>query len=138
MLSKLALFTVITIGFAFSTSTADAQIREIANSRMSGIAKVKMDSQGPYVMYNPIRCAEMGGACAFFRAHEHAHIHLNHFGRGTSMIQAEREADCWAAKNVTPAVYQSAVQWFRAGNSPHVHGTGPQRAAQIGQCRQLR
>ena len=128
----IAIATACTLTF---TETGQSQIREIANPNMSGIAKVVRDQSGrPIVMYNPSRCAQMGSACAFFRAHEHAHIHLNHFGRRTPTVQAELEADCWAARNVSPSTLAAAQQWFRAGNSPHVHGTGPQRAARITVC----
>jgi len=111
---------------------SDAQVPEVANSNMSGVAKVVYDQSGrPTIMYNPVRCAQMGEACAFFRAHEHAHIHLNHYGRGTSQVQAELEADAWAARNVPPSTLKAAQRWFSAGNSPHIHGTGLQRAARI-------
>ena len=58
--------------------TVSAQFWEIPDPALPQIAMVRADPQWGYaVIYNPDLCRQTGAACAFFRAHEYAHVVLN-------------------------------------------------------------
>lgn len=135
-ISCLSLCVVATFG-GMETSTAEAQVREVPVRGLRGIAKVGRDRGGQHtIYYNPRTCRRLGpDLCSFFRAHEYAHVRLNHLGRGTPVRQAESEADIWAAKNSSPRAVRSAVRYFRKGNGGGLrHGTGLARARRVSEA----
>jgi hypothetical protein len=73
-------------------------------------------------------CAEVGPlVCSWYRTHEYGHIVL-----GTS---DEPAADCWAARNASPAENAGAFQHFMARSDYHPrYGHAHDRAARIRMC----
>ena len=123
----------------FFESDCRAQIREVSRVIFNDVGFASLDRQGnPYVAINPIRCRQLGPElCEFFRQHEYGHINLNHFDRRINTRQAEAEADCYAAKHVSPSVAKAASDWFQSGNgASRVHGSGQSRAARVATCSQ--
>jgi hypothetical protein len=139
-MNRLKVFAGLLTIFVASLSTgigpasSSAQIREIPVRGLRGIAKVGKNKRGGHnIYYNPRTCRRLGpDLCSFFRAHEHAHVRLNHFGRGVPVRQAEWEADIWAAKNSSPASVRAAVRYFRRGNGGSIkHGSSISRARRV-------
>jgi hypothetical protein len=112
------------------------QVPEIPRRFMPGIAKVEQTPRGPVIFYNPATCRRLGPqACAFFRAHEYAHIQLNHLNRNIPVRQAEAEADMYASRMVSRPVSAAAQRYFRRGNGGSInHGTAWQRARRVHQA----
>ena len=104
---------------------------------MGDVAQASTDRQGrPVVAFNPAACARLGPEmCEFVRAHEYGHIAMGHLYDGTPDRQAEAEADCWAAKNASPAAVRAAANYFNKGYfGSSIHGSGPQRARRVAGC----
>jgi len=113
------------------------------------IAIASYDNHGPVIYYNPILSQQVGPWISeFFRAHELFHHHLGHLqrerlqssplNRSWLRREFEREADCEAAKIVSPYAVLSAVEFFIATQGPtrpdSFHPTGYERAATIRDC----
>lgn len=120
--------------FTIEYSLSWGQVPEIPRRLMGGIARVTTGRNGqPVIYFNPATCRRLGpDVCAFFRAHEHAHIRLNHLNRPISKRQAEAEADFYAARTASPAAVAAARQWFQAGHGgSRMHGRSWQRANRL-------
>jgi len=122
-------------------SDSEAQVREVQSILLNDVGVARLDRQGnPYITINPVRCRQLGPKlCEFFRQHEYGHVHLKHLERQINPRQAEVEADCYAAKNVSPDVARAASDWFNSGNgASRIHGTSQQRANRVKTCSQTR
>ncbi len=129
-----AVALVFTHVVAIKYSLSWGQVPEIPHRFMGGIAQVTTGRNGkPVIYFNPATCRRLGpDVCAFFRAHEHAHIRLNHLNRPIAKRQAEAEADFYAAQTASPAAVSAARQWFQAGNGgSRIHGRSWQRADRL-------
>lgn len=137
-IKRLVLLAAIT-GFATVQicSDAAAQVRERARFVLPDVAMATTDRFGrPTVLYNPAKCDLLGPEmCEFVRAHEYGHIALGHLYDGTPDRIAEAEADCWAAKNASPAAVRAASRYFSNGMfGSNIHGSGAQRARRVASC----
>ncbi len=116
--------------------TAEGQIREYRRRFIGDFGYAHVDRRGnPFVVINPRMCRRLGPElCSFFRNHEYAHHHLNHFHRNISVQQAEAEADAWAARMSSPQAVRAASNYFAAGKggrNPGSHGSSYQRWARL-------
>jgi hypothetical protein len=96
-----------------------------------------MMKNGPRIFINREACRNMGrAACNFMRKHERAHVVLGHLQNGAPARQAEREADCWAARRASPQELAAAIKDFQAVGSARdpVHGSGYERARRVQAC----
>jgi hypothetical protein len=112
-------------------------VPEIADQNLSDIALATHINGQLVIIYNPSYCNMLGPLiCNFFRAHEYGHINLGHVLMGTHPVQAEFEADCWAAKNAPSQQVQAAYYHFmnQGFMGDWSHGTGIQRAQRIFYC----
>ena len=112
-------------------------VPEIPDPNLNDIAIATHINGQVVIVYNPNYCNMLGPlVCNFFRAHEYGHVNLGHVLMGTHPVQAEYEADCWAARNAPPQQVQAAYSHFLnqgyMGN--WTHGTGIQRAQRIAVC----
>lgn len=128
---------------------APGGVREIAVPGL-GDFRASMDQFGPVIYYDPIAAARVGPAVtAFFRAHEYAHVQLQHVTRDMfardpySQLwmrrEFEKEADREAAKYFArrnPSVNDAAVRYFETSGNPgdSTHLPGPMRAELIRQA----
>ena len=134
MFQKKAYVVLFFASSIFQCQSLEGQIREVRRVLLNDIGRAGYDRRGnPVVEINPGRCRRLGPAmCEFVRAHEHAHIRLNHFHRNISTQQAEAEADSWAASHVSPNSARAAMNYFRTGNgATHIHGSSSQRAIRV-------
>lgn len=126
-----------------------SQIREIPRNDINDIAIASIDQFGPVIYYNPKICDQVGPVLtAFFKAHEYGHHNLGHiqreffesnpYNRVWLRREYEKEADCWASKNVSPVVRNTAIEYFIQiqGNSrpTWLHPTGYERSTIISNC----
>lgn len=142
-----SILAVAALAVAAATTAAPAhakRIPEVAAPWLDDVALALTTESGPVIFYNPSRCKAVGAdVCAFLRAHEHAHIRLNHASAFyTSLVGravAEADADCWAARNVFLVQAKAAIAFFSAPGRADVevgqHGTGLERAKRIKACR---
>jgi len=136
------LLVITTISFLLTTSAitqsnCEAQVPVYRNILLNDLGVSRLDRQGnPYITINPVRCRQLGPElCEFFRQHEYGHINLKHLERRVGTRRAEVEADCYAAKHVSPSIANAAFNWFSSGNgSSRVHGTSQQRANRVTAC----
>ena len=131
--------SVLFLAFGIFQSDSEAQVREVHSILLNDLGVARLDRQGnPYVTINPVRCRQLGPElCEFFRQHEYGHVNLKHLERRINPRQAEIEADCYAAKNVSPDVAKAASDWFNSGNgASRVHGSSQQRADRVTSCSQ--
>lgn len=139
VLARVALPLFVSVAVAIGwVTTCEAQVREVARLALGDVARATTDRRGrPVVAYNPAACARLGPEmCEFVRAHEYGHIALGHLYDGTPGRRAEAEADCWAAKNASPAAVRAASNYFNRGYfGSRTHGSGPQRARRVAGCR---
>ncbi len=122
------------LGCQFHLEESNSQIPEIPRRGLPGIARVTHDLGGqPVIYYNPAARRRMGPEVTeFFRAHELAHLRLNHFNRNISIQQAEAEADALAARMISPNAAAAAQRWFMSGRGgSRQHGTPRQRANRL-------
>ncbi len=122
------------LGCQFQLEIAHSQVPEIPRRGLPGIARVTHDRSGrPVIYYNPAARRRMGPDVAeFFRAHELAHLRLNHFNRNISVQQAEAEADALAGRTISPGASAAAQRWFLSGRGgSRQHGTPRQRANRL-------
>lgn len=133
-LKKLGLLTSLILTWTLTSSGIAQQVPEIPRRFMRGIAKVEQTARGPVIYYNPATCRRLGPeVCSFFRAHEYAHIQLNHLNRNIPVRQAEAEADMYAARMVPRSTAAAAQRYFRRGNAGGIdHGSAWQRARRVG------
>jgi hypothetical protein len=123
-----------------ATGSGRAQVPEIPDATLREIAVVRPDPRtGAVIIYNPIRCQQVGAACGFFRAHEYGHVAMRHQIPNPRAWPAQREAaaDCWAAHNAHPQETLAAVQLFLAGGSSgnwQVYGDPVSRARRVRNC----
>jgi len=134
----------------FYSSSATSQIIEIPIPQLPDIAVASIGPYGePVIYYNPYIVQKVGPLISqFFRAHEYGHHALNHirrewfegnpYNRTWLRQNYEKEADCFAARNVPPAVAGAAIQFFALTQGPKrpswYHPTGYERAAVIKRC----
>ena len=120
-----------------SMSCARGQVPELPEPGLPDIAMVTVLNGQVVIIYNPVLCERMGLlTCRFFRAHEYGHVVHGHVLRAVWPQWAEFEADCFAARYAALAEFEAAYSFFQNGNGgTPVHGTGPERAARIYECR---
>lgn len=126
-----------------------SQIREIPRTDINDIAIASIDQFGPVIYFNPTICNQVGPALTtFFKAHEYGHHNLGHiqreffesnpYNRVWLRREYEKEADCWASRNVSARVRNTAIQYFKnaqGGSRPTwLHPTGYERAIVINSC----
>lgn len=134
---KMILAAIAVLATSHLCTGTNAQVRERARFALPDIAQATTDRFGrPLVLYNPAACEALGPEmCEFVRAHEYGHIALGHLYDGTPDAVAEAQADCWAAKNASPAAVQAASRYFSSGMfGTSIHGSGPQRARRVASC----
>ncbi len=139
--------SILAISAATVSSSAPAHakgIPEVAAPWLDDVALALTTESGPVIFYNPGRCKAVGAdVCAFLRAHEHAHVRLNHasayYTTFLGRALAESDADCWAARHVFLGQAKAAIAFFAAPARANVevgqHGTGLERAKRIKACR---
>ena len=143
MFSKLIKITPF-FAFPLCLSCSSAIIEpfwEIQDPSLPYIAMVRADPKwGSAVIYNPKYCEQIGDACGFFRAHEYAHVRLNH-RLGPPMIypaSSEKQADCFAAKYGKPNEIYAAVRFLLEVDTSelewNLYGDPTQRAEIIRNC----
>lgn len=130
-------------------STPSELIREIPVHGLPDIAIASFDQHGPVIYFNPeINVAVGPWLSEFFMAHEYFHHRLGHlqrdqfakqpFSRMMLRQKFEREADCEAAKVVSPYAVLAAVEYFVYAQGPTrvdpLHPTGYERAETIRLC----
>jgi hypothetical protein len=125
-----------------------SQIREIPRTDIQDIAISSFDEFGPVIYYNPNICNQVGPlVTAFFKAHEYGHHNLKHiqreqfetnpYNRVWVRREYEKEADCWATRNVSQQVRNATIQFFAQfqNNRPSwLHPTGYERVNVILNC----
>ncbi|RMG60211.1 MAG: hypothetical protein D6722_21215 [Bacteroidetes bacterium] len=136
--------------FLLSLPLAAQQIREIAMPGLPDVAMATYDQFGPVIYYNPQIMRQVPPALArFFRLHEHGHHALNHirreyfdanpYNRAWVRQQYEKEADCFAARRLTPLERRQVIAFFVNMQGPNrpdwYHPTGYERAMVIENCR---
>ena len=147
---KIKLLVVFLFITLLGTNYAQAIAPEIPDPSLPDIAMASIDQFGrPVIYYNPMIARQVGPAISeFFRMHEHGHHALNHLRReyfdanqwNRSWVRQsyEKEADCFAARNVHPQVAKAAIQFFirmQGSTRPSwYHPTGYERAAVIQSC----
>ncbi len=135
-----------------SAAIAYAQtLRYIPVTNLTDVAVASYDAAGPVVYYNPTIAAQLDpDVFLFFKKHEEAHHALNHLQRSVfdtnpynrAWVQQsyEREADCYAAKELAstnPASITETVSFFEniiPGQVDWYHPPGYERAAVIRSC----
>ena len=130
-------------------STPSELIREVAVQGLPDIAIASFDQHGPVIYYNPeLNIAAGPWLSEFFMAHEHFHHRLGHLQRDQFVTKPfsrimlrqkfEHEADCEAAKVVSPYAVLAAVEYFVYIQGPTrvdaLHPTGYERAETIRLC----
>ena len=136
--------TMLFLGVLLCLSCSSAIIEpfwEIQDPSLPFIAMVRADPQsGSVVIYNPNYCEQIGDACGFFRAHEYAHVRLNHplVAPVSYPASMEKQADCFAAKFGKPNEIYAAVQFLRKVDTTalewRIYGDPAQRAETIRRC----
>ncbi len=120
-------------------------IREIPVVNLPDIAIASIDQHGPVIYYNPILTEMVGPwVTEFFRTHEIFHHRLGHLMDRDALadpeqrLEMEKQADCEAAKVVSPYAVLAAVEFFIATQGPTrvdaLHPTGYERAETIRLC----
>ena len=112
-------------------------VPEIPDPNLNDIAIATHMNGQVVIIYNPNYCNQLGPfVCNFFRAHEYGHVNLEHVLMGTHPVQAEYEADCWAARNAPPQQVQAAYYHFmnQGFMGDWSHGTGIQRGQRVAAC----
>jgi len=116
-----------------------SQVIEVPDPNLNDIAMVMKHPQyEAVIIYNPIKCQQIGHACGFFRTHEYGHVVLGHqfVDPGTPYRpQLEAQADEWAAANAHPQEILAAYYLFMNGSSGNwqIYGHPMQRAARLRQ-----
>ncbi|MDH3348637.1 MAG: hypothetical protein OEM02_11145 [Desulfobulbaceae bacterium] len=136
-MKKITLMYFLTASIMLSISPKAEAVPEIPNPSLNDIAIATHMNGQIVIVYNPNYCNILGPlVCNFFRAHEYGHVNLGHILQGTHPVQAEFEADCWAAQNAPFEQVQAAYFHFMnqgfMGN--WTHGTGIERAQRIANC----
>ena len=124
-----------------SCQTTTRHFWEIPASDADYIAYIRQHPKyGTAVIYNTDYCKTIGGdACGFFRAQAHAHSDLNHPILPPDHYPASQiaAADCWAARNATPAEVTAAYDFLsNEDREPAIPVVGDpvKRADNIRQC----
>ena len=132
------LFSSLLFSSLFSGSTL-ALYWGIPDKKLPYIARIRTQSTGFMVLYNPDFCEEIGTACGFFIEHASAHAHLNHIilppEAYSPMLEAQ--ADCWVAKNGKPHEVYAAVHLLlddSRNQDLNITGNPAQRAEKIRAC----
>jgi hypothetical protein len=124
-------------------SSSDAGVLEVAVPGLPDTAMAEMTLAGPVILYNPVLFRAAGAAGAFVRAHELAHVRLDHVENERMLTtdegraEAEAEADCFAARRVSPASVTAMVELLLrrpAEACDAIYGTKPERARRILAC----
>lgn len=132
--SRLGTLLGLALCAASAVHAATQDIREVADTALTDIANARyVPGEGAVITYNPRLCRQAGAAlCAFYRAHEYAHVVLGHIYDYTDPWEAEAEADRWAAAHASPAAVRAAYRYFLSGGGgTPVHGSGRMRAARL-------
>jgi len=126
-----------------SQGLRDVDVLEVAVPGLPDTAMAEMTLAGPVILYNPVLFRAAGRAGEFVRAHELAHVLLAHVENERMLttdegrIEAEAEADCFAARRVAPASVMAMVRLVLR-RPPEVrdaiYGTKPERARRILAC----
>ncbi len=143
------LFILFLCLFIFSVQASSAQIREISVPTLPDVAMASYDQFGPVIYYNPIICNQVGPIISeFFRAHEYGHHELGHlqreyfeansYNRAWIRQKYEKEADCYAAKNLSEKHIKTVINFFIRTQGPNrpdwYHPTGYERATVLRDC----
>lgn len=135
--------------FILSVQSVSAQVREIPVKALPDIAMASYDQLGPVIYYNPILCRQVGPIISeFFRAHEYGHHELGHiqreyfeanaYNRAWVRQKYEKEADCYAAKNLPQRDIETVIIFFIRTQGPNrpdwYHPTGYERAEVLRDC----
>lgn len=146
---KKAILICIMVFCSSAFTIATAQVREIPVHGLHDVAISSYDQFGPVIYFNPMITQQLGPfVTEFFRAHEYGHHRLGHiqreffdanpYNRAWVRQHYEKEADCFAAKNISPQALQAAVQFFVLAQGPNrpdwYHPTGYERAQVIQSC----
>lgn len=118
-------------------------VAEVDVPGLPDTAMAEMTWSGPVIMYNPELFRAAGPAREFVRAHEYAHVLLEHLenprmlGSDEGRSEAEAEADCFAARASSPlSVMAMARLLLRRPPEARdaIYGTKPERARRILLC----
>lgn len=118
-------------------------VAEVDVPDLPDTAMAEMTWAGPVIMYNPVLFRAAGPAREFVRAHEYAHVLLEHLENSRMLntdegrAEAEAEADCFAARASSPLSVMAMARLLlrrppEARDS--IYGTKPERARRILLC----
>lgn len=122
---------------------AHVEVAEREDPDLPDTAMAEMTATGPVIFYNPVLFRQAGDAREFVRAHEYAHVLLDHLENQRMLTtdegrsEAEAEADCFAARSSSPySVMAMARLLLRrpAEARDAIYGTKPERARRILMC----
>lgn len=122
---------------------AHETIAEVEDPDLPDTAMAEMTASGPVILYNPVLFRQAGAAREFVRAHEYAHVLLDHLENEHMLTtdegrsEAEAQADCFAARSSSPAsVMAMARLLLRRPPEARdaIYGTKPERARRILLC----
>lgn len=118
-------------------------VTEVDVPGLPDTAMAEMTATGPVIMYNPRLFRAAGPAREFVRAHEYAHVLLEHLenprmiNSDEGRAEAEAEADCFAARNASPLSVMAMTRLLLR-RPPEardaIYGTKPERARRILVC----
>lgn len=121
-------------------------VTEIEVPDLPDAAMAEMTWAGPVILYNPVLFREAGPAREFVRAHEVAHVLLDHLSNPRMIetdegrAEAEAEADCFAARSSAKLAVAAMVRLLLrrpAEDCDSIYGTKAERARRILQCAAL-
>ncbi len=137
LISRLCRKTLAAAATVGMIGTAAAGVLEVPDPQLPDISMfTHIPGVGLVIFFNPELCKEAGpDLCAFYRAHERAHAAHRDDLRQVPLRVKESEADCTAARSVSPQVLRAALRWFGSGGGgDDVHGSGAVRAQRIALC----
>ncbi|APR76924.1 Hypothetical protein A7982_02271 [Minicystis rosea] len=118
-------------------------VREVEMPGLPDTAMAEMTGSGPVIFYNPELFRAAGPAREFVRAHEYAHVLLDHLQNQHMLTtdegrsEAEAQADCFAAQHSSPlsVVAMTRLLLRRPPESRDaIYGSKPERARRILAC----
>jgi hypothetical protein len=128
---------------AFPAIFTRPAIREVMVVDLPDTGRAELTPSGPRILYNPALLRAAGPARDFVRAHEAAHVILDHLHNpwmlhtDAGRARAEAEADCFAAR-AAPALAVHAMARLLLRRAPSasdaLYGTKPERAQRILRC----
>lgn len=137
------------IGLVHADPAPIPQIRQIPVPYLQDVAMASFDGMGPVIYYNPYIIDQSPPLLRkFFLLHETGHHVLNHiqqsmftydpYSRAWVQQDLEKQADCYAAKNLSAPERQMIAQWFAMTQGlmrpDWFHPTGYERAQVLLTC----